>query len=222
VIRADEVAPRLALVRERIEHAGGDPAAVGVVAVTKGFGPDAIDAAVEAGCTMIGENYAQELLPKLAAATVPLPTVHFIGRLQSNKVRALAGHIDVWESVDRASLVDEIARRCPGAVVFVQVNVSEEPHKGGCEPADTASLVARARSSGLDVRGLMAVGRTGGPDAARAGFRQLRLLADELGIRDRSMGMSEDLDVAVQEGATLVRVGTALFGMRSAGGAPGQ
>ena len=97
---------------------------------------------------------------------------------------------------------------------MVQVNVSDEPQKGGCAPGDAAGLVALARDRGLLVQGLMTVGRTGPPEAARSGFRLLRTLADEVGVRHCSMGMSEDLDVAVSEGATMVRVGTSLFGER--------
>jgi len=210
------VADGLVEVRRRIERAGGGPD-VAVLAVTKGFGPEAMAAAVAAGCPAVGENYAQELLAKLEALDAlgsPRPEVHFIGRLQSRKVRTLAGVVDVWQSVDRPVLVDEVAKRAPGARIMVQVNVSDEAQKGGCRPDEAPALVAAARRAGLDVEGLMTVGRTGPPDAAREGFRMLRSLADELGVRERSMGMSEDLEVAVSEGSTMVRVGTALFGDR--------
>jgi pyridoxal phosphate enzyme (YggS family) len=210
------VADGLAEVRRRIERAGGGPE-VAVLAVTKGFGPEAMAAAVAAGCPAVGENYAQELLAKLdalGALDVPRPEVHFIGRLQSRKVRTVAGVVDVWQSIDRSVLVDEVAKRAPGARIMVQVNVSDEPQKGGCTPAEAPGLVAAARGAGLEVEGLMTVGRTGPPDAAREGFRMLRRLADEVGVRQRSMGMSEDLEVAVSEGSTMVRVGTALFGER--------
>jgi uncharacterized pyridoxal phosphate-containing UPF0001 family protein len=104
------------------------------------------------------------------------------------------------------------------------VNVSGEDQKGGCSPQHTPALVAQVKASGLDVRGLMTVAEAGGPDAARAGFRLLRRLCDELGLAECSMGMSDDLDAAVQEGSTMVRVGTALFGPRpvrhSQGGLP--
>lgn len=210
--RAALVAERLAVVRQRIADAGGVD--VAVVAVTKGFGADAIDAAVAAGCRQVGENYAQELLEKLESVGGPRPEIHFIGRVQSRKVKLLAGVVDVWQSIDRASLVEELVRRQPGARIMVQVNVSDEPQKGGCAPIEAPALVAQARSSGLDVVGLMTVGRSGPPEDARDGFRRLRGLADDLGVRHCSMGMSEDLGVAVSEGSTMVRVGTALFGDR--------
>jgi len=182
------------------------------VAVTKGFGPEVVAAAVAAGVEDVGESYAQELVAKAAAVTPP--RWHFVGRLQANKVRALAGTVELWQSVDRPRLVDELARRVPGAKVLVQVDVTGEPSKGGCPPGDVPALVERAAGAGLDPRGLMAVGPLGPPEEARPGFRALVGLADRLGLAERSIGMSGDLEVAVQEGATMVRVGTALFGPR--------
>jgi pyridoxal phosphate enzyme (YggS family) len=165
---------------------------------------------------MLGENYAQELEAKAAqlADSVVEPEWHFIGRLQRNKVRRIADVVTSWDSVDRSELLGEIAKRAPGARVLLQVNVSDEPGKGGCEPAELDRLLATAADAQLQVDGLMTVGRTGDPEEARPGFRLLRRLCDENGLRVCSMGMSNDLDVAVDEGSTLVRVGTALFGPR--------
>jgi PLP dependent protein len=186
-----------------------------VLAVTKGFGPDAVAAAASAGCRMIGENYAQELLDKRVVAADAGLAIHFIGRLQSNKVRLVADDVAVWETVDRPSLVDEIARRAPGATVLIQVNTTGEPNKGGCPPDEVRALLGRAGAAGLAVDGLMTVGPTeGGAEAARPGFRLVRALVAELGLATCSMGMTDDLDVAVQEGTTRVRLGTALFGPR--------
>lgn len=186
-----------------------------VLAVTKGFGPAAVAAAAAVGCTAVGENYAQEVLAKREALVDAAVDVHFIGRLQSNKVRQLAGIVSVWESVDRPSLVDGIARRAPGARILVQVDTTGDPGKGGCPPAGVAGLVERARAAGLIVEGLMSVGpTTGAPEDARPGFRTVRALVDELALAVCSMGMSGDLEVAVEEGSTEVRVGTALFGRR--------
>lgn len=210
------VRARVAAVRDRIVTAGGDPDAITLLAVTKGFGPDVALAASDAGLVDLGENYAQELVAKAPVVAAAGHDVrwHFIGRLQRNKVRQLASVVDVWQTVDRLSLGVEIAKRAPGARVLVQVNVSDEPQKGGCAPGETAELVARLRDAGLDVAGLMTVGRTGPPDEARVGFATLRGLADRLDLAIRSMGMSGDLEAAVAEGATMVRVGAALFGPR--------
>jgi pyridoxal phosphate enzyme (YggS family) len=208
-----DVTARVADVRRRIAEVG-DPERVRVLAVTKGFGPDAVDAALRAGVTDIGESYAQELAAKAPAVSEPGVRWHFIGRLQTNKVRSLTELVDVWQTIDRATLGDEVARRAPGASVLLQVNVSDESQKGGCGPHEVPALVNRLRKSGLDVVGLMAIGAAGSPEEARPGFRLLRRLADDLGLPERSMGMSGDLEVAVEEGATMVRVGRALFGER--------
>lgn len=206
------VAHRLADVRRRIAEAGG--AHVEVLAVTKTFGLDAALAAHRAGCRAVGENYAQEVVSKYGSVQRPF-AIHFIGRIQTNKVRLIAPLVDVYESVDRDSVVAELARRVPGARVLVQVATDADEAKGGCALDAAPALVERARDAGLDVLGLMTVGPTvGGPEAARWGFREVRGLAMALRLAVCSMGMSHDLEVAVEEGSTEVRVGSALFGPR--------
>jgi pyridoxal phosphate enzyme (YggS family) len=215
-IDADAVALAVASVRERIRRVVNERT-VELIAVTKGFGVDAIHAAVAAGCSSIGENYAQELRDKVAdlAPGTRLPTVHFIGQLQSNKVKMIAPMVDVWQSVDRASLAEEIARRSPGATVFVQVNSTAEETKGGCAPATTQTLVEHCRLLELQVLGLMTVGPTVADAAkSRAAFSLVRRLADDVGLAGCSMGMTDDLEIALEQGATHVRVGSALFGER--------
>ena len=206
-----DVADRLGVVSERMAAAGGVD--VRVVAVTKAFGADAIAAAVAAGISDVGESYAQECLAKLGALH-DLPRVHFIGGLQRNKVRKLAEVVDVWQSVDRLDLGLEIATRAPGAAVMVQVDLSGEATKRGCRPDEAGDLVGRLRDEGLDVVGLMGIGPLGEPEVARPGFRILRRLVDRLDLAECSMGMSGDLEVAVEEGSTIVRIGTDLFGPR--------
>lgn len=212
-IALDElVAARLAVVNERISRAGG--VGVRVLAVTKTFDVAACWAAHRAGCAAVGENYAQEVVAKLGAIDAPFD-VHFIGRLQTNKVRLLAPIVTVYETVDRRSLVGEIAKRAPGARVLLQVATTGEEGKGGCPLADVPALLEGARDAGLSVEGLMTVGPTqGGAEAARSGFRAVRMMLDQLALAVLSMGMTADLEVAVQEGSTQVRVGSALFGER--------
>ncbi|HYI61849.1 MAG TPA: YggS family pyridoxal phosphate-dependent enzyme [Acidimicrobiales bacterium] len=214
-VPAAELAARLAGVRRRIEAAGGDPEAVRVVGVTKGFDRSAVERAREAGLADLGESYAQEMVAK-APGPEPGLRWHWVGRLQRNKVRQVAPLVALWHSIDRAELGAEVARRAPGASVLAQVNTSGEASKAGCPPGRVAALVADLRAEGLAVAGLMTVAAPG-PAAARACFRTLRELADDLGLPERSMGMSDDLEAAVAEGATLVRVGTALFGPRGGG-----
>jgi pyridoxal phosphate enzyme (YggS family) len=218
--RFADVAARVTSLRRRLEDAGGS--SVRVVAVTKGFGVEEIEAAVAAGVDDIGENYAQEYRAKREALATDgsptggagIATWHFIGQLQRNKVRLLSGLVDVWQTLDRPALAREIAKCDPGATVFVQVNVSGEQAKGGCEPDDLVSLTALGRDLGLRVDGVMAVGPTGPPSSAFEPFRRLVDQADELGLAQRSLGMSADLEVAVSAGATMVRVGRDLFGSR--------
>lgn len=213
------VASNVESVRARIERAGGRDR-VRLIAVTKGFGPEAVRAAVAAGVDDIGESYLQEMRDKIDAtatgdsSVAKSPRWHVIGRVQRNKVRLVARDVHLWHSVDRPELGAEIARRAPGASVLVQVNVSGEAQKGGCDPDLTAGLVEALRGYGLDVRGLMTIGPTGGPEAARPGFRRLADLVRQLELTELSMGMSNDLEVAVDEGATMVRIGRSLFGER--------
>jgi len=204
-------------VHERIEASGGNPETVQVIGVTKGHGPEVCEAALAAGLPALAESYAQELAGKAGQPSLARVRWHFVGGLQTRKVKRLAGTVELWQSVDRPRLVEEVSRWAPGARVLVQVALAEEHGKAGCPFPAVAALVGEARANGLDVAGLMGVGPTeGGPEAARPGFRRLAGTARELGLGTVSMGMSADLSVAVAEGATLVRVGTALFGPRPA------
>ena len=202
----------LAEVHRRIASAGRAPEEIRLVAVTKGFGADAVMAARAVGLVDCGENYAQSMLEKVPV--VPAGTRwHFLGPVQRNKVKALAPHVALWQGIDREAAGAEVARRAPGAAVLVQVNLTGDPQRPGCSWAEAPSLVERLHDLGLDVRGLMGVAAPA-PDEARLQFRRLAALADRLGLGERSMGMSGDLEVAIQEGATTVRIGTALFGAR--------
>jgi pyridoxal phosphate enzyme (YggS family) len=210
---ASTVAERLAAVRDRIAATGRRPDEVRVVAVTKGFGLEIVRAATAAGLDDLGENYAQELAEKCAHS--PRPRWHFLGRVQRNKVRSIAAVVHLWQGVDRVAAGEEIARRAPGARVLVQVRIDDRIERNGCAPHEVAALVEHLDGLGLDVRGLMAVGPGGPPELARPGFRQVTALADRLGLVERSMGMTEDLGIAVEEGSTMVRVGRGLFGARA-------
>jgi PLP dependent protein len=207
----DEVAARLAAVRERISRAGGDPKRVRVLAVTKGFGAEAVLAARTAGLTDIGENYAAELAQK--APGPPGTQWHFLGAVQRNKVSALAPLVDVWQGLARLAEGERIARFAPGARVLIQVDYTGLPGRNGCNPQDVPTLVEALSDLDLSVQGLMTVAPPE-PSAADAAFRSLARLADTLDLPERSMGMSEDLEAAVAAGSTMVRVGRALFGER--------
>lgn len=208
-----EVAERVLSVRSNITKAGGD--GVALIAVTKTFGVDAIVAARDAGCDGVGENYAQELLAKVAEGIPPID-VHFIGAVQSNKVRQLAGHVALWQSIDRESVIAELGKRVPGARILLQVDTTGEPTKGGVDPSALDSLRQSAEVAGLKVEGLMTIGPTNGDhsDCVQA-FSLLRSLVDSQGLQTCSMGMSDDYELAVACGSTMVRVGSGLFGSRS-------
>ncbi len=207
-----EVAPRLIAVRQRIERAGGDPARVRVVGVTKGFGTDAVRAAREAGLGDLGENYTAELVAKAPAVDDGV-VWHFLGAVQRNKVALLAPLVGLWQSVAREAEGARIARFAPGAAVLVQVDATGLPGRNGCPPSEAGELVRRLVGLGLDVRGLMTVAAPD-PSSARDAFERVGQLADQLGLQERSMGMSDDLEAAVAAGSTMVRVGRALFGPR--------
>jgi pyridoxal phosphate enzyme (YggS family) len=236
VDRAEEIRANVESVRERISAAcagvGRDPSTVRLVGVTKWKPAADVAAAVRAGLLDLGENYAQELAakaPEVAALAGVAPRWHFLGGLQTNKVRQVLPIVAGIQSVDRPSLVDEIGKRlAPGATleVFLEINVGDEAQKSGCAPADAADLARRVLAvPGLRLAGLMCVPPVeDDAEASRPYFRALRDLRDRLRaalaappgvLEGLSMGMSHDFHVAVEEGATTVRVGTALFGART-------
>jgi len=210
----DRVRTGLDRVRRRIQMAGGDAERVRIVAVTKGFGVDAIEAALEAGCGDIGENYADELIAKVGGETDV--RVHFLGPVQRNKIPRLAAVVDVWQGVDREEEALAIRSRAPGAELLVQVDLSPPGHQGRAGvPIDAvAELVERLRDAATEVVGLMAVGPPPPADPALE-FRSVAEMARSLGLSEVSMGMSDDLEAAVAAGSTMIRVGRALFGDRT-------
>jgi hypothetical protein len=227
-----DIRDNLSAARERIaqaaRRAGRRESDVLLVAVSKTVGVEAIRLAIEAGVPALGENRVQEARGKIAELGHPVPW-HLIGQLQSNKVRDAVACFDVIQSVDRLSLAQAISTRAAGLgrrmPVLVQVNVGEEPQKGGFLPADLRpALESLAGLPGLELRGLMAIPPAPRePEDSRPHYRTLRKLLDEApswgagaGCRELSMGMSGDFEVAIEEGATIVRVGTALFGPRRA------
>jgi len=224
---AVDIAANVAVVRARIAEAcarsNRDPSEVTLVAVSKGHSTDLVRAAIEAGCGDLGENRAQELLPKVVE-TGAGPQWHFIGHLQRNKVRDVLPHIVALHSLDSLELVREIERRADalGAATrlpcYLEVNVAGEAQKQGIAPESVSELLRAAQACGvIEVRGLMTVApHLGEPEAVQPVFRALRELAQAHGLTGLSMGMTEDYSVAIEEGATVVRVGRAIFGARPA------
>jgi uncharacterized pyridoxal phosphate-containing UPF0001 family protein len=205
----------LADVRARIVATGRELASVRIVAVTKTFGVDAVRAARSNGLTDLGENYVDELCAKRAQSDDATITWYYLGALQSNKVRRVLECADVICGVSRLKELERIARYAPSSGLYVQVDYTGAPERNGAAEGDVALLVERGRVLGLDVRGLMTVAPND-RDGARRAFRSLGALADDLGLVERSMGMSDDLEMACEYGTSEVRIGRALFGARDA------
>jgi uncharacterized pyridoxal phosphate-containing UPF0001 family protein len=230
-----DVQGALAAVRERIASLGRSPDELTIVAVTKGHSADAVLAAMRAGLGDVGENYSQELLDKHATLSqgrvseagvseggalpgsetegAPLRW-HFLGAVQRNKVPKMAALVDTWQAVDRPEEAAAIRRWAPSARLLVQVQLAGGPRRAGCQPAGTAALVEELDRLGCRPVGLMAVGAMGDPRATREGFAWLASEARRLGLDEVSMGMSDDYELAVELGATMLRLGTVLFGPR--------
>ncbi len=207
------VAANLAALRARISAAGRDPSSVRVVAVTKTFGPEAVLAAWAAGLGAVGENYLVELETKRAALGELAVAWHYLGALQSNKIARVAAVADVICSLSRVKEIDRLRELASISKLYVQVDFTRAPERNGADPSDVGALVARARADGLAVCGLMTVAPADPAGAARA-FEETARLADALALEERSMGMSDDLELACRWGSTEVRVGRALFGPR--------
>tara|TARA_Y100001970_G_scaffold294249_1_gene449134 strand:- start:6 stop:674 length:669 start_codon:yes stop_codon:yes gene_type:complete len=206
---------RAGTLKERIATLGGN--GVDIVAVTKGFGAWAMTLALECGFQMVGENYAQELSakwPELNIEERKALQVHFIGGMQTNKVRKISDIVSVWQTIDRISLLDEIAKRSPGSSVMIQLKLTEIKGQGGCDLLQAEELVVAASERNLRVTGVMGIGPQGEVDSIRAAYKRLISFADDHRLETRSIGMTNDLEVAIESGSTMIRIGTALFGDR--------
>lgn len=221
------IADNLSALAERIDSAaqavGRDPASIQLLAVSKTKPASAIREIHAAGVRDVGENYLQEALTKQGELR-DLPLIwHFIGPIQSNKTKAIAEHFDWVHSVDRLKIAQRLSEQRPAGLpplnICLQVNVSGEDSKSGCAPADLPALAnAVAALPNLRLRGLMAIPEPTEDRAEQeAAFASLRQLQERLGLGldTLSMGMSHDLEAAIAQGATWVRIGTALFGARS-------
>lgn len=209
------VAANLAAIERRITATGRVLESVRIVAVTKTFPSSVVRAAAAVGLDTIGENYVDELEAKSRATEDLTLRWHFLGALQSNKIARIVVASDVVCGVSRLKELEKIAAHHPGMVIYVEVDHTGEAARNGASPREVEELVHRARDLELDVRGLMTVAPTD-PGAARLAFAATAALADDLGLAERSMGMSDDLEAALECGSTEVRLGRALFGPREA------
>jgi pyridoxal phosphate enzyme (YggS family) len=212
---SQHVRANLAEVRRRIESRGVDPDRVSVVAITKTFDATAVRAAYGAGITRVGENYLDELESKRhACADLTQLEWQYVGAIQSRKIPRLLECADVIATLARPKEIDLIAQRRDAARVMIQVDTTTLAQRNGATLSEVPGLVASARSNGLIVEGLMTVAPQD-PHEAQATFRALARLASELDLTELSMGMSDDFELAVSEGATQIRLGRLLFGPRT-------
>lgn len=214
-------------IRRAARKAGRDPGEITVVAVTKMVEAKKVKEAVSAGLRVFGENYVQEAQEKIGKVKDKKVKWHFIGHLQKNKAKVAAGLFDMIESVDSVELAKELNKRAAGPLdIMIEVNIAREKTKGGVSP-DEAVKLARAVSgmANLKLKGLMSIPPFfEDPEMSRPYFAMLRRLAERINkekypgvfLKDLSMGMSSDFEVAIEEGATMVRIGTAIFGSREA------
>lgn len=209
----------LARIQEAAVTSGRDPQSIRLIAVTKTVPPSKIREAVESGVSHIGENRLQEALPKREALRDLPAAWHFIGHLQTNKAKKVVENFDCVQSVDRFELAEKLNQYAPAdrpLPVLIEVKLHEEPNKSGIAADELAGFVDRFRElERLELRGLMAIPPFfENPEDCRPYFRRLRELGEKFGLPELSMGMSNDFKVAIEEGATMVRVGSALFGAR--------
>ena len=183
--------------------------------VTKGFGAEEVQAMLEVGLTQVGESYAQEVIEKAQIINDNRIDWHMIGRVQSNKVRRLSETISLWHSVDRKDLITEISKRKKDSKVLIQVDMNNRPQQGGCSLEEVPELIEFASSKGLKVDGLMTIGVDRDVKATKSAFAGLAKLAERMGLREISMGMSDDYEIAIDHGATILRVGRGIFGERT-------
>jgi len=205
-------------IKERLEEINGiiDAKAqnpVTLIGVTKGFTHEEVNIASELGIKNFGENYAQELLTKNPLVD-PEISWHYIGQLQSNKIRKISHLVDVWHSVTSLKLAREIHKRNDQAQILLQVSLMGPSNSKGFEVEQLPQLISDLRDMNIDISGLMTMGVPGDMVATRFVFKKLRKLVDAFELSECSMGMSDDFEIALESGASMIRVGSAIFGNR--------
>ena len=208
---SEEIKERLQVINKIIDAKAQNP--VTLIGVTKGFTHEEVNIASELGIKNFGENYAQELLTKNPLVD-PEISWHYIGQLQSNKVRKISHLVDVWHSVTSLKLVREIHKRNDQAQILLQVSLMGPSNSKGFEVEQLPQLISELRDMNIDISGLMTMGVPGDMVATRVVFKELRKLADTFELPECSMGMSDDFEIALESGASMIRVGSAIFGNR--------
>jgi len=208
---SEEIKERLQEINKIIDAKAQNP--VTLIGVTKGFTHEEVNIASELGIKNFGENYAQELLTKNPLVD-PEISWHYIGQLQSNKIRKISHLVDVWHSVTSLKLAREIHKRNDQAQILLQVSLMGPSNSKGFEVEQLPQLISELRDMNIDISGLMTMGVPGDMVATRVVFKELRKLADTFELPECSMGMSDDFEIALESGASMIRVGSAIFGNR--------
>ena len=208
---SEEIKERLQEINKIIDAKAQNP--VTLIGVTKGFTHEEVNIASELGIKNFGENYAQELLTKNPLVD-PEISWHYIGQLQSNKIRKISHLVDVWHSVTSLKLAREIHKRNDQAQILLQVSLMGPSNSKGFEVEQLPQLISELRDMNIDISGLMTMGVPGDKVATRVVFKELRKLADTFELPECSMGMSGDFEIALESGASMIRVGSAIFGNR--------
>ena len=208
---SEEIKERLEEINKIIDAKAQNP--VTLIGVTKGFTHEEVNIASELGIKNFGENYAQELLTKNPLVD-PEISWHYIGQLQSNKIRKISHLVDVWHSVTSLKLAREIHKRNDQAQILLQVSLMGPSNSKGFEVEQLPQLISELRDMNIDISGLMTMGVPGDMVATRVVFKELRKLADTFELPECSMGMSDDFEIALENGASMIRVGSAIFGNR--------
>ena len=208
---SEEIKERLQEINKIIDAKAQNP--VTLIGVTKGFTHEEVNIASELGIKNFGENYAQDLLTKNPLVD-PEISWHYIGQLQSNKIRKISHLVDVWHSVTSLKLAREIHKRNDQAQILLQVSLMGPSNSKGFEVEQLPQLISELRDMNIDISGLMTMGVPGDMVATRVVFKELRKLADTFELPECSMGMSDDFEIALESGASMIRVGSAIFGNR--------
>jgi len=209
----EEVKERAQELAEAVKTKSGGNAIL--LPVTKGFGVGEVQAMLEVGLTKVGESYAQEILEKAKSITDDRLDWHMIGRIQRNKVRKLSETVDLWHSVDREELIAEISKHKSDSKILIQVDMNDRHEQGGCSPENVPNLIEFASDKGVKVEGLMTIGVDHDIEATKNIFAELAKLSKKMGLKEISMGMSNDFEIAIDYGATILRVGRSIFGERA-------
>ena len=208
---SEEIKERLQVINKIIDAKAQNP--VTLIGVTKGFTHEEVNIASKLGIKNFGENYAQELLTKNPLVD-PEISWHYIGQLQSNKIRKISHLVDVWHSVTSLKLAREIHKRNDQAQILLQVSLMGPSNSKGFKVEQLPQLISELRDMNIDISGLMTMGVPGDMVATRVVFKELRKLADTFELPECSMGMSDDFEIALESGASMIRVGSAIFGNR--------